>query len=103
MGADGKMELGDADAVANAFTWAMAIATISENAAGMFALPGSIVHDDSWAWGTLGQPVYLDTATSGAMTQTAPTGAADVVQIIGIVMAADTIFFYPQLVQVVRA
>jgi len=100
MGADGKMEKGDADAVANAFCFAMALATIAENDAGVFALPGCFVRDDSWNWGTLGQPVYLDTATAGGMTQTAPSGTDDVIQIIGIAITADIIFFNPQLIQV---
>lgn len=100
MGSDGKMEKGDADAVANAFCWAMAIASISEDAAGLFALPGSFVRNDAWNWATLGQPVYLDTATAGGMTQTAPSGTDDVIQIIGIATHADRIFFYPQLVMV---
>ena len=100
MGSDGKFEKGDADAVASSFCWAMALGTISENAYGFFALPGCFVRDDSWNWATLGQPVYLDTATAGGLTQTAPSGADDVIQIIGIVITADIIFFYPQLVQV---
>ena len=100
MGSDGKMEKGDADAVANAFCWLMALGTINENSAGYFAMPGSFVRDDTWNWATLGQPVYLDTATAGGLTQTPPSGADDVIQIIGIAITADIIFFYPQLVQV---
>lgn len=100
MGADGKMEKGDADAVANTFCWAMAVATIAENDAGLFALPGSVVRDDTWNWATLGQPVYLDTTTAGGLTQTAPSGIDDVIQIIGIAIHADQILFYPQLTQI---
>jgi hypothetical protein len=99
MHTDGKMKKGDADAVATAFCWAMALASIDNNATGSFALPGTIVRDDTWNWGTLGQPVYLST-TPGELTQTAPSGTADVVQIIGIATHADRILFYPQLVQV---
>jgi hypothetical protein len=100
MGSDGKMELGDADTVASAFAWAMATATVSEDASGTFALPGAIVRDDSWNWTSIGQPVFLDTATAGGMTQTAPSGTDDVIQIVGIALSADVILFYPQLVQV---
>ena len=100
MGSDGKMEKGDADAVASAFCWAVALATISEDAAGLFALPNSFVRDDTWNWTSLGQPVYLDTATAGGLTQTAPSGTDDVIQIIGIAITADIILFLPQLVQV---
>jgi len=100
MGSDGKMEKTDADAVATAFGWAVALATINEDAVGSFALPGCFIRDDTWAWATLGQPVYLDTATAGGLTQTPPSGTDDVIQIIGIAITADIIFFYPQLVQV---
>lgn len=100
MGSDGKMEKALADVVATTFAWALALATISENDAGSFALPGCFVRDDSWAWGTLGQPVYLDASTAGALTQTPPAATDNVIQIIGIVITADIIFFYPQLVQV---
>jgi len=100
MGSDGKMEKGDADAVATAFCWAIALATISEDASGSFGLPGTFVRDDSWNWTSIGQPVYLDTATAGGLTQTPPSGTDDVIQIIGIAITADIIYFNPQLVQV---
>jgi hypothetical protein len=100
MGSDGKMEKANADVVATAFSWVMALATISENVAGLFALPGCFIRDDSWSWATLGQPVYLSAATPGAITQTPPAGADDVIQIIGIAITATVIYFNPCLVQV---
>lgn len=101
MGSDGKMEKGDADAIATAYCWAMALATINENASGNFALANSFIRDDSWSWASIGQPIYLDTATAGGMTQTPPSGASDVVQIIGIATTSTTIYFNPQLVQII--
>lgn len=104
MGSDGKMEKGDADAVATSFCWAMALATISENATGLFALAGSFIRDDTWNWTSIGQPVYLST-TTGGLSQTDPNtlGTDDVIQIIGIAVSADVIYFYPQLLQVIHA
>lgn len=41
----------------------------------------------SWAWGTIGAPIYLDASTAGALTQTAPS---DNIQIIGYAMSATS-------------
>jgi len=100
MGTDGKMELGDADAVATSGVWALvADANIAENAAGNFLLQG-FARDDTWNWATLGSFVYLDTATAGGMTQTAPSATDDVIQICGIATHADMIYFDPHLTMV---
>jgi hypothetical protein len=100
MGSDGKMELTDADAIASSGGWAMCSdASIAENASGDFLLHG-FARDDTWNWGTLGGFVYVDTATAGGMTQTAPSGTDDVVQILGVVVTSDIVYFNPQLVQV---
>jgi hypothetical protein len=100
MGTDGKMELGDADAVATSGVWALvADASIAENSAGTFLLHG-FARDDTWNWATVGSFVYLDTATAGGMTQTAPSGTDDVIQICGVVVTADVIYFNPHLVMV---
>lgn len=96
---DGKMGKADADAAATAPVVAMASATIANNAAGVFILPGSFVRDDTWNW-TIGGLIYLST-TAGELTQTAPSGTDDVVQIVGWAYTADVMFFYPQLVTVV--
>lgn len=102
MGADAKMEKGDADAVANSTIWAMCIdATIAEDAAGNFLLVG-FARDDTWNWGTLGGTLYLDTVTAGGMTQTAPSGADDVVKIVGYAITADIIYFNPEQTMVVH-
>ena len=47
---------------------------------------------------TVGGMVYA--AASGAMSQTAPSGNEDMIQIIGIAMAADILFFNPQYAMV---
>lgn len=103
MNSSGKMAKGDADAIGTSGVFAMAAATIATDAAGIFALPGSFIRDDSWNWGTVGAYVYLDTATAGGLTQTAPTGTDDAIQIVGVATHADRIYFNPQLLMYTHA
>lgn len=91
---DGKYWKADADAIATGRATAMAIATISADASGIFLMIG-VARDDTWAW-TVGGAIYLST-TAGAMTQTAPSGTDDAVQILGIATHADRIYFNPSL------
>lgn len=58
--------------------------------------PGSWVRNDAWNW-TVGGALYLDTATSGGLTQTAPSGADDVVKVVGYAASADVIYFAPSV------
>ena len=55
-----------------------------------------LVRDDSFAFGTAGAPVYVST-TVGEMTNTAPSGEDDVVQIVGHSIGDDAIFVQPCL------
>jgi len=57
-------------------------------------LPGSFVRNDAWNW-TPGAPLYLDTATPGGLTATAPSGTDDVVRIVAHAYTADVIFWNP--------
>lgn len=50
------------------------------------------IRDDSWAW-TPGGPIYV--GDSGALTQTAPSAAGDIIQIVGYATHADRIYFDP--------
>ena len=98
---DGQAQLGDADAIATASCIAMcADNTINADASGNYLLMG-IARNDSWNW-TVGGLIYLTvTGTSGnTLSQTAPTGTDDVVQIIGVATHTDRIYFNPQLVQI---
>jgi hypothetical protein len=54
-----------------------------------------VVRNDGWTWATVGAPLYLDTATPGGLTLTAPSGTDDVVRIVGYVMSDDCIFWCP--------
>ena len=99
----GKASLIDADAIASMSAIVMAIATISADASGEFLLMG-IARDDTWAW-TVGGLMYgtVTGTTGNTLSQTAPTGTDDVVQILGVATHADRVFFNPQLVQIERA
>jgi hypothetical protein len=102
VGSDGKMELADADSSGTMPALFMALGTITENASGLFTCPGVIVRDDTWEWATLGALLYIDTTTAGGMTDTAPSGSGDQVQVCGVVLTADIvcIFQCPILIEV---
>lgn len=60
-----------------------------------FLLRGFMRHD-AWDW-TPGGLLYIDRTTAGALTQTAPSTTGDQVQVIGVAITADIIFFCPSL------
>lgn len=95
----GKATLIDADAIASMSGLVMASETINQDATGTFLLLG-VARNDAWNW-TVGGLIYgTVTGTSGnTLSQTAPTGTDDVVQILGIATHADRMLFNPQLVQ----
>ncbi|GAG81926.1 unnamed protein product [marine sediment metagenome] len=98
VGGDSKMEKSDADAVASMPVIALATGTINENATGVFLTQG-FFRDNTWDW-TPGGILYADEGTGGTiggMTQTAPAGAGDQVQVLGIAITADIIYFNPSL------
>ncbi len=95
---DGKYWKADADAVASMPVIAMATAAITAEASGVFLLLGFVRKDD-WTW-TIGGLLYADEGTGGTiggMTHTAPAGAVDQVQVIGIAITADIIYLCPSL------
>ena len=63
-------------------------------------LLNGIITDTAWTW-TVGGIMYVNTA--GTMTQTAPAGNGDQVQVVGIALTATTVYFNPSgvLVEVV--
>ncbi len=95
VGTDGKMEKALADDAAITIPAThLCIATIAENAAGLFLTRGW-AHDDSWAF-DVGLSVYLSAATAGLITKTMPVKVTgNQVQVLGTAIAADTIFFNP--------
>lgn len=100
--ADGQAQLIDADAIASMSGLFMATASISANADGVYLALG-FARDDTWAW-TVGGIIYgtVTGTTGNTLSQTAPTGTDDVVQIIGVATHADRMYFNPQLSQIER-
>ena len=60
-----------------------------------------IARQDTWAW-TVGGLVYLTITgtTTNTLSQTAPVGNTDVVQVLGVATHADRMMFMPNLAQV---
>jgi hypothetical protein len=99
--ASGQATLAKADAIANASAVVMvADATIGSGATGNYLVMG-VARDDTWNW-TVGGTVYLSTTgtTGNTLTQTAPSAANNVIQVIGVAIHADRMLFNPSLVQV---
>lgn len=99
---DGEAAIADADAIATSSVLVMATASITANNSGVFIVLGTAhLHTLAPGW-TVGGLIYLSlTGTTGnTLTQSAPTGANDVIQILGVALAADIILFKPSLVQV---
>lgn len=98
---DGDAQLVDADAAASASALVMCISSsVSAAATGTYMLMG-VARDDTWAW-TVGGKIYISTtATTGnTLTQTPPSGAADIVQVVGIATHADRMIFKPSSLNV---
>jgi len=97
----GKASLAKADAIANANAVVMcADASIATDATGNYLVLG-IARYDTWNW-TVGGLIYLSTTgtTGNTLTQTAPSGANNVIQVLGVATHADRMLFKPSLVQV---
>jgi hypothetical protein len=107
MNTDGEAALTDADAAATMPGWCIATGTINANNSGVFLLPSALstIHLHALAPGwTVGSLVYAGSGagphTAGALNQTPPAGDSDVVQIVGVALAADILLFMPSLVTV---
>ncbi len=101
-GTDGKMEKALADDAAITIPAThFCLATIAENAAGLFLKYGEVYSTaDSWAF-DIGLSVYLSAATAGLITKTMPTKVTgNQVQVLGIAKAADKIEWNPSSVVV---
>jgi hypothetical protein len=99
--ANGKVAIGKADAIATASAIVLsADSTIAQDQEGNYLLIG-IARDDTWDW-TVGGWVYLSTTgtTGNTLTQTAPSGTDEVIQIVGIATHADRIYFKPEIIQI---
>ena len=94
---DGEAQLGDADALSTSKVTVLCLESATANNPATYLVQG-IARNDTWAW-TVGGVVYLSTTgtTGNTLTQTAPSGTGDIVQIVGIATHADRILFNPQL------
>jgi len=93
MDTDGNWIEADADAGATMECQALALETGTGSK--KVLLQGFIRHN-TWNWTTIGVKVYVST-TTGALTDSAPSGTGDLVQIVGYVTHADRIYFSPNL------
>lgn len=93
---DGNYEEADADASTTMPCTALAIDT--GTGASKKVLLWGYMRDDTWDW-TPGGLLYIS-ATTGALTQTAPSSTGQQVQVVGVAKTADIIFFNPSLVLV---
>lgn len=92
--------LWDASTVSS--TWPLVLATEALTAwnSGLFLMQW-IVRNDGWTWSSGGVTLYLS-LTPWEMTETAPSGTDEVIQICGYALSADTIYWNPQLVTVIH-
>jgi hypothetical protein len=86
--------MGDADSLVTMSVKAMALATIAANNSGLFLLEGYICEADWTSVQTVGADVYMST-TTGIPSTTRPSGAADLVQVIGYCIGTDIMYFRP--------
>lgn len=95
MASDGEWALADADAEATAGGVMLAIALEAGTDGNPInvAIAGSFVRDDTFAF-TIGAELYVST-TAGVITETAPSGTADIVRVIGYAVSADVFYFNP--------
>jgi len=96
--ATGKLAKAQADAIANSAAFAMALEAKNPDQACRVLLLG-IVTNSGLSF-TAGNLVYLSAATAGAITTTAPSGANNVIQLLGVMLSATKMYFMPSLVQV---
>lgn len=96
--ADSRWELTDADAVGTAGTVLVGICVLAAAGDGnstKILLQGTIRADAKFPTLTVSSPVYIDTATAGAVTNTAPSGADDVIRVLGFGIDGNTMYFNP--------
>ncbi len=97
----GNAHLAKADVIADASGVFLAATAVSGSGSNTYLVHGVCHLASSPSW-TIGGLVYLTTTgtTGNTLTQTAPSGANNVIQIIGVALAADILYFNPCLVQV---
>lgn len=89
-----EIVVADASVVATARAIGFAPSAISDTATGTILLQG-FVRDDTWNW-TTGGAIYLS-ETGGSVTQTAPTTSGAFVQVVGVALSPDVMYFNPDM------
>jgi hypothetical protein len=90
----------DASAYATARVIGIAPVGISDTETGTILLQGFIRYD-TWTW-TTGSTLYLS-ETAGAMTHTAPTTDGAFVQVVGVALSDDVVYFNPSMTVIEHA
>jgi hypothetical protein len=98
----GKCHLAKADSLAHASAVFICVSAPSGSASATYAMPGSIIKLAASASWTAGNVIYLSVTgtTTNTLTKTAPSTSTNIVQILGVALANDTLLFQPSLVQV---
>jgi hypothetical protein len=104
---DGKYYHADADAATTMPAVGICMGTVtggtpvSADASFMVVRQGRI-YNSSWSWTTVGGYIYASTdpSTTNGLTETAPSGSGDQLQIVGQVLSATEIYVNPQLLLV---
>lgn len=97
----GEAQIAQGDVIANANTIVMCVSTyLGTGDIGDFLMIGT-ARNDSWSW-VGGGLIYLSTVgtTGNTLTQTAPTGTDNVIQVLGVALDSNIIVFNPSLAQV---
>lgn len=98
----GRWEFADADAVATSGGVLLALAAEAKtDGQAMNVVLRGIVRNDAWTWSGAGKSLYVST-TAGGMTETAPSGASDVIRVVGYTLSDDSIYFNPDNAWVVH-
>ena len=92
IGSDSKLEKGNVASAATMPAMCVALASIAENAAGEVLLQG-FIRDNTWNF-TPGGLLYVAGA-AGLVSQIIPTDPGEQVQVIGVALTADIIYFSP--------
>jgi hypothetical protein len=98
VGADGRYWRAAAGSTATMPGLVLAGSACSAGQEGAFIRRGQVTNE-LWSWGTVGGFVYAS-LTAGGLTQTAPSGSGEQLQIVGIALSATKIDFDPQLLLV---
>lgn len=99
----GQANLAKADVIADASSVFLAATAVSGSGSNTYLVHGVCHLSSSPSW-TVGGLVYLSTTgtTGNTLTQTAPSSTNNSIQILGVALAADILYFNPSLVQVVH-